>query len=605
VSHPLCGSPSSLCGGTASNIMLVQANNVTIHGFTLDGDNPSITSGTVRHGADLDARNGIITNNAIGPYSGLHVYDTCVRNIYLRGIYMFGGAFNFHNNDVTNVDGDGASIAMFNFSGSGVMLSNTVSFANDGLSANHSTGTQFLNNTVTNSSSGIHTDNAGDAGGTADVIEGNSISICATDGYGAWVFVPYIAPIVRNNLITGCTVGLADFGQGAGVTPWFVGNTVNGQNGVNSIGALASTDQLGFGSNNISVLFTCNTITNNEVGYYHDQQAGFTIAADLHYNNIQGNSQFGAYNPTTTNVNAVENYWGSATGPTHASNPGGTGDVVTDHVLFTPFFVQPASCANGTPNPTNTPVNTFTPTHTPTNTFTPTETPTDTETPILTSTPTDTSTPTATYTDTPTATDTATATNTPVATDTPTNTATPTNTPQTLLVGHVTWQGRPAQPHTLQQMPITLTVKMGTLEVNYASQTTDSSGFFTVSLGTNPGGTYNWRAKGPQYMANSGSFSFSSGASDVQVEMGLMKAGDLNNDNVINIQDVSIMRNSFQKQQGDPGYDPRADLTGDNNVNIQDYNLLRGNFGQSGAPPITPFTGGGKDAARPDSCLVG
>src|SRR4051794_35774860 len=29
------------------------------------------------------------------------------------------------------------------------------------------------------------------------------------------------------------------------------------------------------------------------------------------------------------------------------------------------------------------------------------------------------------------------------------------------LVGHVTWQGHPAQPNALQQMPITITLKLG------------------------------------------------------------------------------------------------------------------------------------------------
>src|SRR5207253_7460013 len=59
-----------------------------------------------------------------------------------------------------------------------------------------------------------------------------------------------------------------------------------------------------------------------------------------------------------------------------------------------------------------------------------------------------------------------------------TPTSTPTATP--VLVGHVTWQGRPAQPDPLQQLPITLTLKSGAMEVNYSSRNTDANGFFTV-----------------------------------------------------------------------------------------------------------------------------
>ena len=61
-----------------------------------------------------------------------------------------------------------------------------------------------------------------------------------------------------------------------------------------------------------------------------------------------------------------------------------------------------------------------------------------------------------------------------------------------VLVGHVTWQGPPAQPNSLQQLPITLTLRLGTTEVNYPAQTTDAGGFFTVSVDS-LSGTYNWQ----------------------------------------------------------------------------------------------------------------
>ena len=71
---------------------------------------------------------------------------------------------------------------------------------------------------ITTSASGVHTDNAGDGGGTADVIQGNRVSSCSANGYGVWVFVPYLAPTVQDNIITDCTVGLAAFAQGAAVS---------------------------------------------------------------------------------------------------------------------------------------------------------------------------------------------------------------------------------------------------------------------------------------------------------------------------------------------------------------------------------------------------
>jgi hypothetical protein len=175
----------------------------------------------------------------------------------------------------------------------------------------------------------------------------------------------------------------------------------------------------------------------------------------------------------------------------------------------------------------------------------------------------------------------------PTATPTLTHTRTVTPTPGQQIVGRVTWQGRPTPPSALQQVVITLTLKSGTTEVNYPGQTTDSSGFFTCTVVGLPGGTYSWRVKSPKYLANSG-FVDLAGAPQTNVEMGLMKAGDCNNDNVINVLDFNIVKGTFGKASGDPGYDGRGDLNGDNAVTVFDFNLVKGNFGTGGAPPTGP-----------------
>ena len=155
------------------------------------------------------------------------------------------------------------------------------------------------------------------------------------------------------------------------------------------------------------------------------------------------------------------------------------------------------------------------------------------------------------------------------------------------LVSHVTWQGRPAQPHALQQLPITLTLKLGTTEINYPVQTTSASGYFTVAVaGLN--GSYNWRVKGPKYLANSGSVNLT-GATTTQHDMGLMRAGDANNDNIVNVLDFNILKGTFGKGSSDPGYDDRADFTGDLVVSVQDFNLIKANFGIDGAPALDPL----------------
>jgi len=121
--------------------------------------------------------------------------------------------------------------------------------------------------------------------------------------------------------------------------------------------------------------------------------------------------------------------------------------------------------------------------------------------------------------------------------------------------------------------------------MNYPSTTTNASGFFTVNT-TLPVGTYSWRVNDPKYLANAGSVALNGGTTNL--EMGLMRAGDANDDNLVTVVDMNIIKNTMGKGCGDAGYDDRADFNGDCLVNIRDFNLLKGNFGTSGASPIRP-----------------
>lgn len=282
----------------------------------------------------------------------------------------------------------------------------------------------------------------------------------------------------------------------------------------------------------------------------------------------------------------------------------------TPTYTYTPTYTRTSTntpTVTRTPTVTNTPTSTPTVTLTRTSTATRTSTSTVTQTPTMTSTatntptntPTDTPTDTPTFTNTPTNTPTYTPSDTPTytPTDTPTNTATytPTNTPTAIptanangvLVGHVTWQGRPAQPNAAQQLPITLTLRPGAGPAQeYTGFTTDPSGYFTVPVGSLDPGSYTWRAKGPTYLANGGSFTLTSSYASLSLEMGLMRAGDCNGDNTVSLADFGILKATFGFSQGTPGYDARADYNGDNTISLADFNLLKSNFGFTGAGPV-------------------
>jgi hypothetical protein len=349
------GCAGTLCGGTASNIVLVAANNVTIENMTLEGANPALAgSGALVNGAHINARNGIIDDWLVGDFSNLTVSRVIVQDIYLRGIEATydnvpGQTFTFTYDAVTNVQGDPSSIAMFNFGDSGVMSDNTVTNANDAISANWSTGTQFLRNHISKSGSGVHTDNNGGSGGVADLIQGNTVSHCNVNGSGVFVFAPYVSASVVSNTVRGCYIGLAAYGsQAPGQGPTFSHNTLLG-NGANTTdpngtyGAYLTTDLLGFAFGNLTATLTGNSFKSFQTGMFvtqttptTGQPAGGQATVTASPNNSFLHNKTGANGGTGTVVNAQNNWWSCAKGP----NMGGGCNTATGTVQFTPWLTH-------------------------------------------------------------------------------------------------------------------------------------------------------------------------------------------------------------------------------------------------------------------------
>ncbi|GEM_PF-1080689 len=103
-----------------------------------------------------------------------------------------------------------------------------------------------------------------------------------------------------------------------------------------------------------------------------------------------------------------------------------------------------------------------------------------------------------------------------------------------------------------------------------------------------PYGTYTVWIKHPRYLANTTTSGLN--APTVNASLFALRAGDADDNNLVNITDFSLLATTFGKLNTDVGYDPRADFNGDNVVNITDFSLLATNFGQSGttAPGGTP-----------------
>ena len=84
-------------------------------------------------------------------------------------------------------------------------------------------------------------------------------------------------------------------------------------------------------------------MTNHDIDILLLSQAATTVIED----NIFDAVGIGVQNDDiSTNVNAVNNFWGDATGPYHASNnPAGLGDDVSDYVDFVPWYTDAAMTA--------------------------------------------------------------------------------------------------------------------------------------------------------------------------------------------------------------------------------------------------------------------
>ena len=154
-----------------------------------------------------------------------------------------------------------------------------------------------------------------------------------------------------------------------------------------------------------------------------------------------------------------------------------------------------------------------------------------------------------------------------------------TNLPDTpvMLSGAVTLEGctNPAQPVTFTLRP-TDGSAIFTRTVTLAS----GGGFSLAGL---PRKNYQVHVKGKLWLAQNLDWDATQG--DRTSTLFSLRAGDANNDNVVDIADFGLLVNAYNSSANVPGsgYDASADFTCDGTVDIADFGLLVNNYSISGA----------------------
>ena len=285
-------------GSGTGTVVTISANNVTLEGFVIQnsGLNPVDAGVIIGAHTGCTIQNNTVTACASGigiqGGSGNSVTSNAVSGNAYYGVVIIAGTGNTINQN--NISGNGLdAIALDNASAGGGPV--TIG----------STGNFIVENTISSNRDGIF---------LGENCTGNQIS--------------------GGNNITGTTTG------SVGINLWRSGSQTITENTIQAF--ITGIRLLGSSSNTI----TGNTLTSNTNGFKIDPswQVGVwhqSLNNNISLNSIEGNITFGMMVGDlihqTTPVDATANWWGSNTGPTYTGNPCGTGDAISDNVLYDPW----------------------------------------------------------------------------------------------------------------------------------------------------------------------------------------------------------------------------------------------------------------------------
>ena len=142
---------------------------------------------------------------------------------------------------------------------------------------------------------------------------------------------------IGNSDSAGKQAGIRFYNEAGDTTTGFYGVTITGNTITGVDGGTTSRGIWFIGPNDNATITNDNAITHLWRGISVEANGGAASGLAVHGNTISGNGT-GAYNGSSSSMDATCNWWGSDTGPYNlTANPGGAGNPVTDNVIFAPW----------------------------------------------------------------------------------------------------------------------------------------------------------------------------------------------------------------------------------------------------------------------------
>jgi hypothetical protein len=319
--------PEAVVTSAATTFNLTNGQNVTIDGFTINGDFgvyvSGSTTGTVIQNNIITGVSRALTLDSPGSAASV-LNNDLLSNV--RSLHVSGGPYTNLKVNGDRFSGAAASPGIF-FSGA---LANSIS------------GFEFKNNQV------LHYANIA-SNISAGTVSGNTFDVNAPGALNLQIDL-HDSTVLNNTFDgNGTTACLQLFGSQFGLVPSDHVNVYgNSFSGCNVYGIQLSPD--------IHHIYITNNVisTNSEGVNTRDVPPPWDVTGKeihINFNNITGNALFGVRNGEMGTLDAQCNWWGDSSGPGPVGP--GSGDRVSINVDFTPWLIAPApggKCLGGAPS---------------------------------------------------------------------------------------------------------------------------------------------------------------------------------------------------------------------------------------------------------------